>query len=104
TATKLTSGVLDIGIVHPITYLHQKSLYGRIGRDSWKLKLYGGFNHQVMWGNAQDVYGPNFDLSKLKTFFYAITGKAYGNNKIFKSKIGNQIGSIDLGGEYDFEN
>ena len=37
--------VLQIG-----TYLHQKSLYGRFGKPEWKLKLYGGFNHQVIVG------------------------------------------------------
>lgn len=31
-------------------YLHQKWLYGRIGKPNWKIKFYGGFNHQVQWG------------------------------------------------------
>ena len=31
-------------------YLHQKSVYVRIGRQSSSVKLYGGFNHQVQWG------------------------------------------------------
>jgi len=86
------------------TYFHQKSLYGRIGRKDWKLKLYGGFNHQAMWGNERDVYDTDFDLSTFKTFLYVVTGKAYGNDLIPSSKIGNQIGSIDVGAEYDLKN
>lgn len=32
------------------SYLHQKALYGRIGRPNWKVKLYGGVVHNVQWG------------------------------------------------------
>lgn len=88
---------------NPKTYLHQKSLYARIGKANWKLKLYGGFNHQVFWGNEQTSYGPNFELSSIKTFLYVATGKAYGVKAIPKSKIGNHLGSIDFGGEYEFD-
>ena len=38
------------------TWLHQKSLYGRFGKPGWKLKLYGGFNHQVLWGTNRISY------------------------------------------------
>ena len=31
------------------SYLHQSSFYGRLGKPSWRVKLYGGANHQVMW-------------------------------------------------------
>jgi hypothetical protein len=31
-------------------WLHQKSLYARIGKPTWKVQLIGGFNHQVQWG------------------------------------------------------
>lgn len=88
----------------PKTYFHQKSFYGRIGKSSWRLKLYGGFNHQVFWGNEKKAMGNDFDLNAFETFFYVATGKAYGSGKIPRSKIGNQLGSIDLGLEYDFEN
>ena len=30
--------------------LHQKALYGRFGKPHWRIKLYGGINHQVVWG------------------------------------------------------
>jgi hypothetical protein len=86
------------------TWLHQKSLYGRFGRPGWKLKLYGGFNHEVFWGNEKTNYGNYYTLSTFKTYLYVITGKVYGTDYIPWSKIGNHLGSIDLGFEYEFKN
>jgi hypothetical protein len=86
----------------PKSYFHQKSLYIRLGKADWKLELYGGFNHQVFWGNEQAAYGPNFKLSPAETFFYVVTGKGYGTKGVPTSKIGNQLGSIDLGLAYNF--
>ena len=85
------------------SYLHQKSLYMRIGKPDWKLKLYGGFNHQTFWGNEKDLYGADFDLSKFETLYYVFLGKTYKGKGVGRSKIGNQIGSLDLGAEYNFE-
>jgi hypothetical protein len=84
------------------TFIHQKSLYGRLGKPSWKLKLYGGFNHQVTWGNEADFYTRDFELTPLQTFFYVLTGKRYSNGFIESTRLGNHLGSIDLGLEYDF--
>ncbi|GAH40532.1 unnamed protein product, partial [marine sediment metagenome] len=50
-----TSMNLDGNILQIETYLHQKSLYGRFGKPEWKCKLYGGFNHQVFWGNEKNT-------------------------------------------------
>jgi len=86
------------------TYLHQKSLYGRFGKPEWKLKLYGGFNHQAQWGSEPQYYGSYYTLSDLECYWYVISGKAYGTNNIPTSKIGNHLGSIDLGLEYNFRN
>ncbi|WP_285009794.1 capsule assembly Wzi family protein [Pedobacter faecalis] len=86
------------------TYLHQKSFYGRLGKKDWRFKLYGGFNHQVFWGGEKDVYQEFYTLTPLETFFYVATGKAYGNSyEVPNSKIGNQLGSIDIGAEYNFD-
>ncbi|MFD2742972.1 MULTISPECIES: capsule assembly Wzi family protein [Sphingobacterium] len=89
------------------TFLHQKSLYGRLGRADWKLQLFGGFNHQVQWGGENERYGSAFDLNFLQTLSYVTFGKAYGGrqgNPIPRSKIGNHQGSIDLGASYNFGN
>ncbi len=74
------------------TYFHQKSLYGRFGKPYWKFKLYGGFNHQVIWCNENAV---PFSTSLLKTYASVITGR---------NRIGDHLGSIDLGFEYSFKN
>lgn len=92
----------EIENTNPKTYLHQKSLYVKFGKPNWKLKLIGGFSHQVFWGGEDESYAGNYKLSPLKTFFYVATGKTYGAEGVPTSKIGNQLGSIDLGLEYDF--
>lgn len=48
--------------IYPNSYFHQKSFYGRIGKEDWKLSLYGGFNHQVYWGDEENIYQGNFKL------------------------------------------
>jgi len=85
------------------TFLHQLSLYGRFGKPSWNLKLYGGFNHQVVWGHEQDYYNDDYTLTPIETYFYVITGKRYSNGSIQEERQGNHLGSIDLGFEYKFD-
>ncbi|PWU05170.1 MAG: hypothetical protein C5B52_00055 [Bacteroidetes bacterium] len=84
-------------------YLHQKSLYGRIGKPQWKWKLYGGFNHQVFWGSEDKLYGDKWTLTPWQTYWYVITGKPYGTNNVARSKVGNHLGSLDLGFQYDLK-
>jgi hypothetical protein len=86
------------------SYLHQKSFYARLGKESWKLKLYGGFNHQGTWGDERKYYGSLYTLSKFQTFLYVIQGKTFNSPGIPGSKMGNQLGSIDVAGEYDLPN
>ncbi len=78
---------------------HQSSLYGRLGKPSWRFHLYGGFNHQVFFGNEQAIFGNSYKLTEWQTFVHVFTGKTYEG-----SKVGNHIGSIDLGAQYDFNN
>ena len=89
--------------VHVTSYLHQKSLYGRFGKPSWRLKLYGGFNHQVVWGHEQEYYLSDYTLTPLETYFYVITGKRYTNGYIQEERQGNHLGTIDFGAEYEFK-
>jgi hypothetical protein len=87
------------------TFLHQKSAYVRIGKPHWRLKLFGGFNHQAMWGNEQKMNPKMFKLSTLETYKYVILGKSYGEKGtgLPLSKVGNHLGSIDQGFEYRFD-
>jgi len=80
-----------VGVFQRETWLHQKSLYGRFGNPEWKLKLYGGFNHQVLYCYENG----GFLSSPVKTYLSVITGR---------NRIGDHLGSIDLGFEYDFKN
>ena len=98
TSVRLLSGKMD----SLKTFFHQKSLYARFGKLSWNWKLYGGFNHQVYWGSEADYYGEYYTLKDFESYMYVITGKAYGTDIIPSSKVGNHLGSIDLGFEYNF--
>ena len=52
-------------------FLHQKTLYGRIGRRNALINLFGGVNHQVMWsGVGRD--GTKWGTG-LNTFYYVVT-------------------------------
>lgn len=86
------------------SYLHKKSLYGRLGKPSWRLKLYGGFNHEVVWGSEQEYYLEDYTLTPLQTYYYVITGKKFSNGYIQEERQGNHLGSIDVGLEYRFQN
>lgn len=84
-------------------YLHQKSLYGRFGKPGWKFKLYGGLNHQVVWGNEQNFYTFDYTLTPVETYLYVLTGKRYSKGYIQDERQGNHLGSVDIGLEYEFE-
>ena len=84
------------------SYLHQKSLYGRFGKPSWRIKFYAGLNHQVVWGSEQDYYLDDYTLTPLQTYYYVVTGKKYSNGYIQSERQGNHLGSVDLGLEYRF--
>jgi hypothetical protein len=94
----------DKAVPNTPTYLHQKSLYGRFGKPSWKLKFYGGFNHQVIWRNEDSIMGEDYALNAFQAFLYVNTGKAYSHEGIQKTRIGNHLGSLDLGLTYEFRN
>lgn len=91
-------------------YLHQKWLYGKIGRDSWKVNVYGGINHQVQWGGYSetlkyDEYSSRngYFSSDLFTyqnvvipFYWKVPISRYNKYEI-ENRFGNHLGSFDLG-------
>lgn len=96
--------------------LHQKSLYVRLGRPSHVIRVLGGFNHQVVWGGqAAETRGipgvilPGGQLpASLIDYFYVVTGVNSGRSDTTKytffdrtNRVGNHLGSIDLGIEID---
>ena len=79
------------------TYLHQKSLYGRFGKPHWKLKLFGGFCHQVMWGGEYQIWPNNFDLTQKERYWGVVSGGSWQS-----SRIGNHVANLDVGFSYRF--
>ncbi|MCU0339408.1 MAG: capsule assembly Wzi family protein [Spirosomaceae bacterium] len=77
------------------TYLHQKTLYGRVGKPHWKLKLYGGFSHQVMWGGEYQVWPTDFNLTQKERYWAIVSGGTW-----LGSRIGNHVATLDLGCSY----
>lgn len=82
--------------------LHQKQLYGRIGKPGSKVKLYGGFNHQVQWGGKSPYETINGQMPNgFNNYFKMITGggkvdtinATYFDNA---NRVGNHLGSIDF--------
>ena len=92
------------------SYLHQKYLYGRFGKPHWKVRIYGGINHQVQWGGRADyLVGQPLAIngtlpSSFRDYVSLVTG-SYPNDSQFTSfdgenRIGNHVGSYDAGLEW----
>ena len=98
------------------SFLHQKSLYLRFGKPSWPVKIHGGFNHQVVWGGKTSfnyldsnlINGDKFP-SNLGSYLSVITGlkNLSGPQSIndfdFTNRIGNHLGTIDIGVEIEMK-
>lgn len=80
-------------------YYLQNDFYIRIGKPSWRFKFQAGFNHEAIWGNEKRVFGNYFNLSEPEAYWYVLTGKTFKG----QSKVGNHLGSVDLGAEYKFD-
>lgn len=108
-------------------YLHQKYIYGRIGKPNWRIKLYAGLNHQVQWGgkitdknvqNSLKTFRDDGTLpNSLADYLKIVTGVSISqlklDNKIDTTKFssydlynrsGNHLGSVDLALELFFNN
>lgn len=102
---------------NPITkhhYLHQKTFYGRLGKPTWKVRLYAGFNHNVQWGGTivtrnrwqspnQTTYPSQWIdfwriMSGTKIPNFGVDDEIYDANDR-GNRLGNHLGSIDLGME-----
>lgn len=77
----------------PDIYMHQKSLYFRMGGLHHKLSLYAGFNHQAMWGGEDKIFAGG--LKVWEAYKYVVLGKGWAG-----SRVGNHFGTIDLAAEW----
>ena len=77
------------------TYLHQKSFFLRLGKPQSRTRLFGGFTHVAQYGNdrilSPGAYSP---LSDKELYEKVVFGKTWA-----QSKVGNHLGTIDLGAE-----
>lgn len=97
-------------------YLHQKTLYIRIGKPQSKLHFYTGLVHMAQWGGKAPLLiglqrtGPNGELpSSLQDFWYVFTAKgspAAPNISLYDSvnRIGNHLGSLQIASSFRFKN
>ncbi len=97
-------------------YLHQISFYGRLGKASWPVKFYGGFNHQVQWGGTSRYLASSITnaggskANVVSDYLNVITGKSlaaaggdtatYGVNEGW-NRLGNHLGTVDVGMEVE---
>ena len=100
-------------------YLHQKSLYFRLGKPDWKFHFYGGFNHQVQWGGTLLYPDPLNQSgidgkvgSSFNDYINVVTGRSLavvgdttkngGNDALNRS--GNHLGTLDVGFDINTNN
>lgn len=98
------------------SYLHQKALYGRLGKTTWPVRFYAGINHQVQWAGRSDVITNENQIKNgrfptgLTNYVNAILGTslaARGDNidttqfsKVDRgNRVGNHLGTVDVGFE-----
>ncbi|ARK13557.2 capsule assembly Wzi family protein [Fibrella sp. ES10-3-2-2] len=100
------------------SYLHQKYLYGRLGKPTWPFRLYGGFNHEVIWagqappGVLSDLIAVNGKLPSALKYYPAVVlglrGQGDRNDpnvtSLEDNRIGNHLGSVDLGADVNLRN
>ncbi|MBN8820519.1 MULTISPECIES: capsule assembly Wzi family protein [unclassified Spirosoma] len=96
--------------------LHQKALYARFGKPNWRIKLYAGINHEVMWGGSTErlpstsVIKNNQLPNQFSDYVNMVLALPLGNRTDIdttrvssfdhENRIGNHLGSVDLGFEY----
>ncbi|GAB3506042.1 capsule assembly Wzi family protein [Spirosoma knui] len=98
------------------SYLHQAYLYGRLGKPSWPVHLYAGFNHEVIWAGYSEYLSPivavNGNLPSSIRYFPAVVLGTRGlfdpNDRNVTSfednRIGNHLGSVDVAASVDLPN
>ncbi|MFC5413016.1 capsule assembly Wzi family protein [Larkinella bovis] len=89
------------------SYLHQKALYGRLGKPGSRLKLYAGINHQVQWGGYSDQISPDFTVNGhlptgFRNYWFVVTSHRNPNKidttlpTFEENRVGNHLGTVDL--------
>lgn len=97
-------------------YLHQKTMFVRLGKPFHRLKLYAGVAHYAQWGGYAPLLtglnrtDPTGALPKsLKDFMYVVIAKNQPQTSNISSydsenRIGNHIATLELAVSYRFQN
>lgn len=87
-------------------YLHQKTVFVRLGKPQWKAKFYLGMIHNVQWGGESEFVDQTLTqngqfASSFTDYLYLMIAKTpKGNQYSFidsLNQLGNHLGSVDLG-------
>jgi hypothetical protein len=83
--------------------LHQKWLYFRLGKPSWKINFFAGGNHQAQWGGNSPFFTVNGKLPDgFQNYIHVVLGTRGAITGVPETKdfdanrIGNHLGSIDI--------
>lgn len=95
------------------SYLHQKAVFFRLGKPTWKVHFYAGVHHVAQWGGQwrNPVKGSKVTLedgklpSDLSAFFSVFRASEPTNPDAVSvidalNRTGNHLGSIDFAMEY----
>ena len=99
-------------------FIHQKSLFFRIGRTQSTFKFSGGINHDVVWGGVSpELVGTGIVTSEklpasFRDYLLVVSALRTGSQTIIPvspgltdfdltNRIGNHLGSVDLALEVD---
>ncbi|MBC3787419.1 capsule assembly Wzi family protein [Spirosoma utsteinense] len=93
------------------SYLHQKAVYGRIGKPNWKVKFYAGLLHNAQWGGQSRFLGRGTSVngklpSTFKDYLSVIVARQPKEDATYSefdriNQIGNHLGSVDVGAEME---
>ncbi|WP_375443767.1 capsule assembly Wzi family protein [uncultured Fibrella sp.] len=100
------------------SFLHQKSLFFRLGKTQSTFRAYSGINHNVVWGGiSPELVGTGIVTSErlpasFQDYLLVVSGLRTGSQSVIPigsnltdfdltNRIGNHLGSIDLALEVD---
>jgi hypothetical protein len=99
-------------------FVHQKSLFFRVGKSHTTFRAYGGINHDVVWGGVSpELVGTGLVKSEqlpasFRDYLLVVSGLRTGSQTLIPidknltdfditNRIGNHLGSIDVALEID---
>ena len=101
-------GWIDGNRITTNPWLHAKTMYLRLGKESWRIKAWAGVLHFNMWGGTHrnEAIGPL--PSSFNDFLRVVFVRGASQNTVVEGEItnvlGNSVGAYDFGLWYTFDN